>query len=221
MALLMEKTFAERSEILDQMAAQGYAVIPEALPDAMTEALRQEWQRRYAEGAFTPAQIGKGHQKHEAQTIRNDRIHWLEPGDPQPAVAAWFDVVRSWSHAVNQDLYLSINAFECHFAVYEAGAFYQKHRDRFQNDNGRRLSLVFFLNKDWQSQDGGELVIYDPEDENCILQIVSPSFGTLVIFDSQRFPHEVRAPKRQRLSLTGWLKSIPAHEVALNGTAFL
>ena len=101
------------------------------------------------------------------------------------------------------------------------GAFYQKHRDRFQNDNGRRLSLVFFLNKDWQSHDGGELVIYDPDDEDRILQIVSPSFGTLVLFDSQRFPHEVRAPRRQRLSLTGWLKSIPAHEAALNGTAFL
>jgi SM-20-related protein len=221
MALLMEKTFAERSEILDQLATDGYAVIPSALPLMQTEALLEEWQRRYARGASTPAQIGKGHQRHEAQSIRSDRIHWLEPSDPQPAVAAWFDVVRSWSRAVNQGLYLSINAFECHFAVYEAGAFYQKHRDRFQNDNGRRLSLVFFLNKDWQSHDGGELVIYDPEDEDRILKIVSPSFGTLVLFDSQRFPHEVRAPKRQRLSLTGWLKSIPAHEAGLNGTAFL
>ncbi|HET9236837.1 MAG TPA: 2OG-Fe(II) oxygenase [Oligoflexus sp.] len=217
----MRKTFAERSETLDQLAIDGYAVIPDALPPAQTEALLQEWRRRYAEGASTPAQIGKGHQKHEAQTIRSDRIHWLDPSDPQPAVAAWFELVRSWSRAVNQGLYLSINAFECHFAVYEAGAFYQKHRDRFQNDNGRRLSLVFFLNKDWQSQDGGELVIYDPEDEDRILKIVSPAFGTLVLFDSQRFPHEVRAPKRQRLSLTGWLKSIPAHEAALNGTGFL
>jgi SM-20-related protein len=221
MALLMDRTFAERSEILDQLATDGYAVIPEALPREHAEALLEEWQRRYAAGASAPAQIGKGHQKHEAQTIRSDRIHWLEPSDPQPAVAAWFDQVRSFSRAVNQGLYLSINAFECHFAVYEAGAFYQKHRDRFQSDNGRRLSLVLFLNKDWQSPDEGELVIYDPKDENRILKIVSPVFGTLVLFDSQRFPHEVRAPKRQRLSLTGWLKSIPAHEAAFHGTGFL
>jgi SM-20-related protein len=221
MALLMDKTLTERSEILDQLALEGYAVIRNAFPEKETEALRQEWQSRLAQGASTAAQIGKGHQKHEAQTIRSDRIHWLEPGDPDPAVAAWFDEVRSWIRAVNQGLYLSINAFECHFAVYEAGAFYQKHRDRFQNDNGRRLSLVFFLNKDWQSHDGGELVIYHPEDEERILESIAPTFGTLVLFDSQRFPHEVRAPKRQRLSLTGWLKSIPAHEAALNGTAFL
>lgn len=221
MALLMNTTFADRPEILDQLAEDGFVVIPDALPPASTEGLLQEWQRRYEAGASTLAQIGKGHQQHQAQSIRSDRIHWLDASDPQPDVAAWFAAVRNWSRAVNQSLYLSINAFECHFACYEPGAFYQKHRDRFQSDNGRRLSLVFFLNKDWQSSDGGELVIFDPEDEARMLSIISPTFGTLVIFDSQRFPHEVRPTLRQRLSLTGWLKSIPAHEAALQGTAFL
>jgi SM-20-related protein len=221
MALLMDKSFADSPGILDQLAENGFAVIPEALPSSLTEGLLQEWQRRYEAGASTAARIGKGHQQHQAQSIRSDRIHWLEVTDTQPDVAAWFAVVRSWMRAVNQGLYLSINAFECHFAVYEAGAFYQKHRDRFQSDNGRRLSLVFFLNKDWQSSDGGELVIYDPDDQTKILKTIAPEFGTLVIFDSQRFPHEVLPPKRQRLSLTGWLKSIPAHEAALQGTNFL
>lgn len=217
----MDMTFADRPEILDQLAADGFAVIPEALPRALTEGLLHEWERRYEAGASTPAQIGKGHRQQEAQSIRSDHIHWLDARDPQPDVAAWFLAVQSFSRAVNQGLYLSINAFECHFAVYEAGAFYQKHRDRFQSDNGRRLSLVFFLNKDWQIPDGGELVIFDPEHDDRILQTVSPVFGTLVIFDSQRFPHEVRAPARRRLSLTGWLKSIPTHEAALQGTDFL
>ncbi|WP_141732914.1 2OG-Fe(II) oxygenase [Oligoflexus tunisiensis] len=218
MALLMETGFGDRPELLDQLAADGYLVIADALPRALTEGLLQEWQRRYAAGAAAPAQIGKGAQKHEAQSIRSDRIHWLEASDPQPDVAAWFAVMRSWSRAINQSFFLSINAFECHFACYEPGAFYQKHRDRFQKDNGRRLSLAFYLNRDWCSTDGGELVLFDPEAEDRILKTVLPTFGTLVIFDSQRFPHEVRPTRRQRLSLAGWLKSIPAHEAALQGT---
>ncbi len=217
----MNETFADRLEILDQLAEQGFVVTSEALPQSWTEGLWQEWTRRYEAGASTAAQIGKGHHQQQAQSIRSDRIHWLEATDPQPDVAAWFAAVRNFTRAVNQSLYLSINAFECHFACYEPGAFYQKHRDRFQSDNGRRLSLVFFLNKDWQSADGGELVIYDPEDEDRILKVIHPTFGTLVIFDSQRFPHEVRPTFRQRLSLTGWLKSVPAHEAALQGTGFL
>ncbi|MDQ3230484.1 MAG: 2OG-Fe(II) oxygenase, partial [Pseudobdellovibrionaceae bacterium] len=138
---------------------------------------------------------------------------------PQPDIAAFFQAIRVWSRAVNQSLYLALNAFECHFACYEPGAFYQKHRDRFQADNGRRLSLVLFLNRNWKSEDGGELVIYNPLHDDEILQVIPPTFGTLVIFDSERFPHEVRPTQRQRLSLTGWLKSISAHDAFLQGTA--
>jgi len=207
-----------RPELIDQLADQGFVIIPEALPVALATGLLQEWQRRYATGAAAPAQIGKGHQQHEARLIRSDHIHWLEAADPQPHIAAWFAAVHRWTREFNQSLYLSINAFECHFACYEPGAFYQKHRDRFQSDNGRRLSLVFFLNHDWQPSDGGELVLYHPDVEAEILAIIAPTFGTLVIFDSQRFPHEVRPTMRQRLSLAGWLKSIPAHEAALQGT---
>jgi SM-20-related protein len=215
----MDKTFADRPEILDQLADDGFVVIPDALSPALSEGLLQEWQRRYAAGSSTPAQIGKGHQRQQAQSIRSDRILWLDSSDPQPDVAAWFAMVRSWSRAVNQSLFLSINAFECHFACYEQGAFYQKHRDRFQSDNGRRLSLVLFLNKDWQRDDGGELLIFNPEDELKVLASIAPQFGTLVIFDSQRFPHEVRPTQKQRFSLAGWLKSIPSHEAAWQGTA--
>jgi SM-20-related protein len=214
----MEKSFADRLELLDQLAVDGYLVIPDALPRTRSEGLLHEWQRRYAAGAAAPAQIGKGAQKQEARAIRSDRILWLEVSDPQPDVAAWFAIIRSWSRLINQSFFLSLNAFECHFACYEPGTFYQKHRDRFQTDNGRRLSLAFYLNHDWSSTDEGELVLYDPADEGRILETVLPTFGTLVIFDSQRFPHEVRPTRRRRLSLAGWLKSIPAHEAALQGT---
>jgi len=36
---------------------------------------------------------------------------------------------------------------------------------------------------------------------------VHPTGGTLVLFLSERFAHEVLPAKRERLSLTGWFKS--------------
>ena len=76
------------------------------------------------------------------------------------------------------------------------------------------------MNRDWQPDDGGALVIYDPANEQRELQRIQPEFGTLVLFASERFPHEVLPTRRQRLSLTGWLKSGPAHEAVLQGTYY-
>lgn len=204
---------------LDMLAEKGYLVIPQALPPEHSQGLLDEWERRYKAGAHAAAQIGQGNEQHESQVVRRDRIHWLDSDDPDASIQFWFATLRQLIQDLNEGLFLAINAAECHFACYEPGSFYQKHRDRFRADNGRRLSLVFFLNKDWSEDAGGALVLYDEQDEALVLERIQPEFGTLVIFASERFPHEVLPTQRQRLSLTGWLKSIDAHKAILQGTA--
>jgi SM-20-related protein len=50
---------------------------------------------------------------------------------------------------------------------------------------------------------GGELVIYKQEEEISIY----PLKGRMVVFESQILEHEVKPVKRERLSITGWLKT--------------
>jgi len=203
----MVHDFKISEEMLDALADEGYIVLPKALPSNLCQGLLGELLKRYGEGQFTSAKIGQGAEQQKQESIRSDSIHWLESTDCQPELELFFEAIRRLIQQLNRSLFLAINAFECHFACYEPGTFYQKHRDRFQHDNGRRLSLVFFLNANWDHAHEGELVIYDPEDDQKVLRRIFPELGTLVLFASDRMVHEVKPTLRRRLSLTGWLKS--------------
>ena len=50
--------------------------------------------------------------------------------------------------------------------------------------------------------DGGELVLYGASG----VEIVAPTFGTTVIFPSSELEHEVLPARRERYSVTGWLR---------------
>jgi SM-20-related protein len=100
---------------------------------------------------------------------------------------------------------LGITDKEFHYAVYPPGTFYKRHLDTFQNDSRRKLSIVCYLNsEDWKPEYGGELCIYF--DDKPPLDIY-PLAGRLVIFESQVLEHEVKPVNKERLSITGWLKT--------------
>jgi SM-20-related protein len=79
--------------------------------------------------------------------------------------------------------------YECHFARYGEGAFYKKHLDAFKTPEEshlpkRLLSSVLYLNRDWGNEDGGELLLYPPQDENTLSRWrwLPPSMGALWSF---------------------------------------
>ena len=59
-----------------------------------------------------------------------------------------------------------------------------------------------YLNKQWQEGDGGQLVLYCDEQDTKGIHI-QPTFGTVVVFLSDEFPHEVLPSQRTRLSIAG------------------
>ena len=64
--------------------------------------------------------------------------------------------------------------------------------------------MVTYLNDDWKLEDGGELVLYFEEGE----RIIHPEGGKVVFFKSDEIEHEVKAARRDRLSIAGWLKLV-------------
>ncbi len=107
---------------------------------------------------------------------------------------------------LNQSLFLGLKDWEVHLASYAPGAFYRKHLDR-HSQSTRKLSVIIYLNQNWRSQDGGELIIYTKNDEELVR--VSPVGGRIVAFLSEEFPHEVLPATRERRSLTGWFLDAP------------
>ncbi|MFY0663912.1 MAG: 2OG-Fe(II) oxygenase [Natronospirillum sp.] len=193
------------ARIAAEVERQGYAVVPNFFSTAEVDALLQLFHNlRQQENALQPAGIGRGGDYQTNDFVRQDWIHWLD-GTTQPT-QLFLDRMRDLQVTLNRRLIMGLFDYEAHFALYPDGAFYKKHLDAFQGQSNRRLSTVLYLNYDWQPTDGGELRCYDPDEPSQVLFDLAPLAGTLVVFESERFWHEVLPAKRRRFSIAGWFR---------------
>ncbi|WP_419708098.1 2OG-Fe(II) oxygenase [Pseudomonas sp. NFX224] len=188
--------------IVDDLAANGWSQQNIFLPLDLTRALAAECLKRAAEGELAPAAVGRGPFSEIREGIRGDHIQWIEPGQAE-ACDSYLRLMDSLREAMNRGLFLGLEDFESHFAMYPPGAFYLKHVDRFRDDDKRMVSAVVYLNDAWLPEHGGQLRMY--LDENAEYDVV-PTGGCLVVFLSGEVPHEVLPATRDRLSLTGWFR---------------
>lgn len=189
------------ARIANDIRAQGYSVLPSALPEDVSSALMEHLAYLDKE-AFHHAAIGRGEDQMQNSFIRRDKITWIEGSEP--LAQAWLGWTADLQQYLNRQLLLGLFSFESHFACYQPGDFYQKHLDAFQGQSNRVLSLVVYLNRDWAPDQGGELVIYDSDNKELVK--VTPGFGTIVAFLSEEFPHEVHRAERSRYSVAGWFR---------------
>jgi SM-20-related protein len=198
------------SPIIDDLAARGWSLQSSFLSTDLTHALADECRRRHADGELAPAGVGRGDEQAVREGIRGDHVLWLEPG--QGAVCdRYLELMDGLRQQLNRELFLGLEEFECHFAFYPPGAFYQTHLDRFRDDDSRCVTAVVYLNPDWQPADGGELRMHFAD--GAWLD-VPPLAGDLLVFLSGDFPHEVKVTHADRLSLTGWFRRRPANALA-------
>jgi SM-20-related protein len=188
--------------IVDDLAASGWSQQNIFLSQDLTRALAAECRKRAAEGELAPAAVGRGPSSEIREGIRGDHIQWIEPGQAQ-VCDSYLGLMDSLREALNRGLFLGLEDFESHFAMYPPGAFYLKHVDRFRDDDRRMVSAVVYLNDAWLPEHGGQLRMYlnDAEQYDVV-----PVGGCLVVFLSGEVPHEVLPANRERLSLTGWFR---------------
>lgn len=195
-------------DVFDRIAmaleCDGYIVLPGALPVAMLDGLFSQLKGTDSED-FRRAGIGREQDHQLNRFVRTDMIHWLEHGD---AVAS--DGYLEWTEklrlGLNRRLFLGLFDYEAHFALYQVGDYYKRHLDAFRGNTNRVVTTVLYLNPEWGPGDGGELVIYVAPDSDEVIERVMPSYGTLVVFLSERFPHEVLPAARLRHSIAGWFR---------------
>lgn len=189
----------------DELAEKGWTVIPNFLELETVKALLAEQRKLIAEGAFREAGIGKGPSFQVRPEIRSDHVMWLEENNLTPLQKAYWDKIEELRLVFNQEFYLGLRSFECHFALYPPGSFYKKHLDQHKMVLYRIISCVFYLNEQWQPEDGGRLRIYEGEHSDKYVDI-DPIAGTLVCFKSAEVYHEVLPTQKERYSITGWLR---------------
>ncbi|MGV8327577.1 2OG-Fe(II) oxygenase, partial [Pseudomonas aeruginosa] len=142
--------------IVDELVDQGWSHQSIFMPERLTTRLAEECRTRAVAGDLTPAAIGRGDGQVIREGIRGDLTQWLEPGESE-ACDEYLGVMDSLRQALNASLFLGLEDFECHFALYPPGAYYQKHVDRFRDDDARTVSAVLYLNDAWLPEHGGAL----------------------------------------------------------------
>ena len=187
--------------IADGLAENGYAVADEFLSEAEVADISDLRLFDEALHHFKKAGIGKSQVHQINESIRGDYIQWLDKNSSPDPLKVYLHRLDELTQYLNQSLFLSLKGHEVHITVYPPGSFYKRHLDQFKKDDHRKLSVICYLNDNWEEEQGGQLRMYLPGQTNDLL----PVAGRLVCFRSDQIEHEVLPATRERRSLTGWI----------------
>lgn len=181
---------------------QGHVTLPAALPEPICGSL-VDYLAALERSQFHQAGTGRGRQTTRNQFLRRDHIYWIDAA--HPGSQQWLSWAARLRLYLNRRLLLGLFSFESHFSIYEPGDFYRRHVDAFKDESNRVLSIVVYLNRDWLPDQGGELQLFEPETNAELVRIV-PAFGTIALFLSEEFPHEVLPTRCDRYAVAGWYR---------------
>lgn len=194
--------------IIADILSQKYSIVEDFFSGEDVAILRQSLLKKHEENAFKKAAIGNRFEETIVKSIRGDVILWMDETQADASELLFFNKINSLINYLNRTCFLGILHKEFHYALYPKGTFYKRHIDTFQNDDRRKLSFVCYLNEDgWLPENGGELALYLNDNGKQTEKIIYPFPGRVVIFESQIIEHEVRPVHKERLSITGWLKT--------------
>ncbi|GAA4341714.1 2OG-Fe(II) oxygenase family protein [Mucilaginibacter gynuensis] len=195
----MEKTF---NTLIDSFIDDEVGIADNFLSAALAAHLTDNITALYQHQKLLAAGTGNGKLVVHDLLVRSDKIYWLDRKHNNVHENAFFDLMDEFVSYLNSTCYTGITGYEFHYTVYEKGSFYKKHIDQFKQNGSRKYSMIFYLNADWVTADGGELCLHHKDSK----QFIAPMLGKSVLFKSNELEHEVMPCTKQRISITGWLK---------------
>ena len=209
---------------LQTLRDDGYVIIEDFLPtESWMEALRGDVLNLRDEKKFKIAKIGQ-----DSTNTLNEEIRVAETcfiGREKPELQDVPNPVREKLYDILETLRVDLesagqtsldpNLSEFLYAYYPKGGFYRRHRDAIRGSASylREYSILLYLNEESYDPDidGGRLRMHFdsggdflPAGEAPLFQDVDAYGGTLVIFESDRFPHEVSDTVAERFAVVGW-----------------
>ena len=190
--------------LIDSYLEDSIGIDTGFLSERLSNGLQENIRQLQKDDRMNAAGIGNDDVKDPKQKVRGDKIYWMDKNHNNKFENEFLQLAEDFIDRLNSTCYTGINGYEFHYAVYEEGSFYKRHKDQFKNDSDRKYSLINPLNHNWREEDGGQLLVYQAEGVQKIL----PHSQTAVFFKSDEMEHEVVASRRERMSISGWLKRI-------------
>jgi SM-20-related protein len=205
---LRDAAVAPLEALADALHGHGACRLAGWPEPALREALRADLRRLQAEGALVPAAVGRNDGRSLRGDIRADSTRWLDDPRCGDAARVFLERLDALRIALNRRLFLGLDEVEAHYAAYPSGGGYARHRDRFRDSDARVVSLVTYLNEDWNVADGGALRLYfDDVGSDAACVDVAPTRGSICFLSE--LEHEVLPAQRERLSIAAWFRRAP------------
>ncbi|WP_255254517.1 2OG-Fe(II) oxygenase [Providencia rettgeri] len=184
-------------KLIDSLSSQGWYVWDDFMSLQYIQAIKNS-----IPDTLQDARIGRGDTLQGNKSIRADQTVWLEPKMGEPIVN-YLDKMEQVRQELNCQLYLGLRDFETHFCRYPNGGFYKKHVDNPRGQGRRKVTTVLYMNETWQAGDGGELVVYDKE--NNQLFELEPLAGRMIFLCLKNFHMKCyRLNKNEKVSQAGF-----------------
>ncbi|KAM6916195.1 egl nine homolog 1 [Xenentodon cancila] len=160
----------------------------------------------YKTGRFTDGQL-VSQKSDSTKDIRGDKITWIEGREAGCEKILFLmnrmdDLIRHCNGKLGN--YTINGRTKAMVACYPGnGTGYVRHVDN-PNGDGRCVTCIYYLNKDWNAKEHGGLLRIFPEGKAQFADI-EPKFDRLLLFWSdRRNPHEVQPAFATRYAITVW-----------------
>jgi len=190
---------------MDQLAENDYLIQDDFISDDLYRKIMTFFSDVEEKDKLKKAGIGSSKNYKIEESIRGDFIYWLDR-DRDRELDPFFELMDELIAQLKRYCFLSLSGSEFHIAKYPAGSYYDRHIDRPNERSNREITVLIYLNKDWQKGNGGELKMYRDEGE----LLIEPISKRLLLFKSDKIEHEVLKTNVERYSLTGWLLHQPS-----------
>ena len=186
---------ARFEELIEGFVTGNIGISETFLSIPLAAALQKNLLLLNAESLMLQAGIVNAIVRDNAQKIRGDKTHWLEENSKNDAELEFMETVGQFMGHLNRTCFTGLNACEFHYALYEKGTAYGRHKDRLRNDDNRKFTLISY----------GQLLIHHDDESTTS---ISPDNQKTIFFQSDVLEHEVLLANRKRMSISGWLKRI-------------
>ncbi|XP_059838119.1 egl nine homolog 1 isoform X2 [Hypanus sabinus] len=192
--------------IVPCMNKHGICVVDNFLGEETGDCVLREVRELHRSGRFTDGQV-VNQKGDSSKDIRGDQITWIdgkEPGCMQIGILMnnMDDLIRHCNGKLGS---YNINGrTKAMVACYPGnGTGYVRHVDN-PNGDGRCVTCIYYLNKNWDAQVNGGILRIFPEGKSQFADI-EPKFDRLLFFWSdRRNPHEVQSAYATRYAITVW-----------------
>ncbi|XP_066535539.1 egl nine homolog 1 [Hoplias malabaricus] len=188
------------------MNKHGICVVDSFLGEETGQCILKDVIALHQTGKFTDGQLVS--QKSDSiKDIRGDKITWIEGKEPgcekiRFLMSRMDDLIRHCNDKLGN--YRINGRTKAMVACYPGnGTGYVRHVDN-PNSDGRCVTCIYYLNKNWDAKKHGGLLRIFPEGKAQFADI-EPKFDRLLFFWSdRRNPHEVQPAYATRYAITVW-----------------